>query len=388
MISSWRQKPRRKIGSHAAVLITLILVFAQSTLLTIMVTENLYAAAATSDGPVAFDVKQTRSIMAVSSAVRPSVKFVNAPSDGSSWDSSVSRTPSQVGYGWSSSFSLLLRWEDNYGNALKEDGLCASITNSYNTTRSTCVLNSENYGFNIPAGASITGIKVAVKSRANLPNCVRVGFSDLYTATGGSGQRINRTDLPTSLSWVVSGGDYDLWDTSWNASEINDRGFGYGISFDLNSTPAGATVYVDVVTVTVYFRSPTISASNIVLLAVIPACFVLLAVGYTLRARSKRNREAVQSEPYQEELPSIRDEEAGKSDSWTGLNCVVCNLPLQYGDDVVWCPHCLSPAHRTHLLEWLHVKGTCPMCGRELDERELKQSPPRMIRPRNQKGGR
>jgi len=51
-----------------------------------------------------------------------------------------------------------------------------------------------------------------------------------------------------------------------------------------------------------------------------------------------------------------------------GEECMVCNLELHEGDDVVWCPHCGSPAHRNHLLKWIHVKNACPICGRHLSE--------------------
>jgi predicted RNA-binding Zn-ribbon protein involved in translation (DUF1610 family) len=54
--------------------------------------------------------------------------------------------------------------------------------------------------------------------------------------------------------------------------------------------------------------------------------------------------------------------------------CMVCNLDLNQDDDVAWCPHCGSPAHRTHLLEWIHVKNSCPICGKHLSEQDFKGS--------------
>jgi hypothetical protein len=63
------------------------------------------------------------------------------------------------------------------------------------------------------------------------------------------------------------------------------------------------------------------------------------------------------------QLPSARVENAEK--------CMVCDLELTSGDDVVWCPHCGNPAHRRHLLEWVHVRGCCPVCGTALQERDF-----------------
>jgi hypothetical protein len=54
-----------------------------------------------------------------------------------------------------------------------------------------------------------------------------------------------------------------------------------------------------------------------------------------------------------------------------GEKCVVCDLQLNRGDDVVWCPSCGNPAHRTHLLEWIHVKNRCPVCGEHLREQDF-----------------
>ncbi len=51
--------------------------------------------------------------------------------------------------------------------------------------------------------------------------------------------------------------------------------------------------------------------------------------------------------------------------------CMVCQLPIQYGDSVLICPHCKGQAHRVHLLEYLKVKGSCPNCQTDLDQHEL-----------------
>jgi hypothetical protein len=48
--------------------------------------------------------------------------------------------------------------------------------------------------------------------------------------------------------------------------------------------------------------------------------------------------------------------------------CMVCKLELSEGEDVVWCPHCGNPAHKTHLLEWIRMRNTCPICGKHLSE--------------------
>ncbi|WXG44150.1 MAG: ABC transporter substrate-binding protein [Promethearchaeati archaeon SRVP18_Atabeyarchaeia-1] len=54
--------------------------------------------------------------------------------------------------------------------------------------------------------------------------------------------------------------------------------------------------------------------------------------------------------------------------------CMVCNLPIGKSDEVVWCPRCGNAAHRTHLLEWLHVKSYCPVCRAPINQRDLLSS--------------
>lgn len=54
-----------------------------------------------------------------------------------------------------------------------------------------------------------------------------------------------------------------------------------------------------------------------------------------------------------------------------GEKCTVCGLQLTQDDDVVWCPHCGNPAHRNHLLEWIHRRSRCPVCGGYLDEKDF-----------------
>jgi len=57
---------------------------------------------------------------------------------------------------------------------------------------------------------------------------------------------------------------------------------------------------------------------------------------------------------------------------WTKpQRCMICALEIRDTDDVVFCPYCYYPAHREHMLEWLHVKGICPHCRRPLRENKL-----------------
>jgi hypothetical protein len=54
-------------------------------------------------------------------------------------------------------------------------------------------------------------------------------------------------------------------------------------------------------------------------------------------------------------------------------SCIICGLRFQDGNDTVKCPYCGGMAHRIHMLEWLHVKDYCPICLRQLEERDLQR---------------
>ncbi|MHA1264714.1 MAG: PCI domain-containing protein [Candidatus Helarchaeota archaeon] len=49
------------------------------------------------------------------------------------------------------------------------------------------------------------------------------------------------------------------------------------------------------------------------------------------------------------------------------LRCMVCNLTINPAkEEIVYCPHCNAPAHRSHLIEWIKIKRTCPNCKRSI----------------------
>ncbi|TFG04882.1 MAG: hypothetical protein EU536_03555 [Promethearchaeota archaeon] len=46
--------------------------------------------------------------------------------------------------------------------------------------------------------------------------------------------------------------------------------------------------------------------------------------------------------------------------------CVICNLIIEDEDEIETCPECGAIGHRTHFREWTHVKGTCPICKKNI----------------------
>lgn len=62
----------------------------------------------------------------------------------------------------------------------------------------------------------------------------------------------------------------------------------------------------------------------------------------------------------------------GRDNALVGA-CMICKKELRVRDPATWCPFCGGPAHRAHLLEYLRKHGQCPLCGAQLDRKELKR---------------
>ncbi|NHJ03219.1 MAG: hypothetical protein EAX90_00175 [Candidatus Heimdallarchaeota archaeon] len=51
--------------------------------------------------------------------------------------------------------------------------------------------------------------------------------------------------------------------------------------------------------------------------------------------------------------------------------CMICKLPLKSEQDIKQCPMCNSLFHHEHIVEWLKVKGKCPVCQQNLGQEGL-----------------
>ncbi|MFX0117144.1 MAG: RING finger domain-containing protein, partial [Candidatus Hodarchaeota archaeon] len=47
----------------------------------------------------------------------------------------------------------------------------------------------------------------------------------------------------------------------------------------------------------------------------------------------------------------------------TVLQCSICRLSMDFGENTATCPECGSIFHQGHLEEWLKIKGSCPVCS-------------------------
>jgi hypothetical protein len=129
-------------------------------------------------------------------------------------------------------------------NARATQSLAAGATTQY--------LKATNFGFTIPAGATIDGIVVEVEELggAGLVEArARIVKAD---ATIGTTDKSTGAALPSSDTYRSYGGAADLWSETWTPTSINDPDFGF-VFAATNEAGAARTVSVDHVRITVHY---------------------------------------------------------------------------------------------------------------------------------------
>lgn len=126
-----------------------------------------------------------------------------------------------------------------------------------NNTVTTHYVRGTNFGFSIPSTAVIDGIVLEVERSAGtspgntVDSTIRLrknsGFVGDNKAVGGT--------WPASDAYQTYGSSSDLWGTTWTPAEINDAGFGAGVSAFLDTVIelSTETCSVDHMRITVYY---------------------------------------------------------------------------------------------------------------------------------------
>lgn len=113
-------------------------------------------------------------------------------------------------------------------------------------------LTATDFGFTIPTGATILGIKAEVEKKQG------IGVID-YAVRLMKGGVIGTTDRSAAGSWLIAdttstyGSGSDLWGTTWTPAQVNASDFGFAIVAQ-DAGAGGATAYVDHIRITVYYN--------------------------------------------------------------------------------------------------------------------------------------
>lgn len=147
----------------------------------------------------------------------------------------------------------------NPGNVSADDGTEATITAAtYDSPDISQILVCSNFGFSIPASATIDGITVEIDRRnsagAASDNRVQLAKGTAFANLVGSNLADTATDWPTTLATVSYGGAANLWGTTWTPSEINASSFAVFLSVQADA--ANTDIQVDFIRATVTYTEP------------------------------------------------------------------------------------------------------------------------------------
>jgi Tfp pilus assembly protein PilX len=142
----------------------------------------------------------------------------------------------------------------NSGNVFSSNGSDASTTIA--ASGQSANLDVTGFGFNLPAGSTITGITAEIERAASSFNSIEDYDVYLLKAGAPSGNdKASTTDWTTSDSTRTYGGSTDLWGTTWTEAQVEASNFGLRLKAR-NLTTSSRTAYVDHVEIRVYYTPP------------------------------------------------------------------------------------------------------------------------------------
>lgn len=124
-------------------------------------------------------------------------------------------------------------------------------------------LRCTNYGFAIPAGATINGISVVIRRQVNRTDGGRVAQDNSVRLIQGGNvvgdDKASGTDYTTSWEAASYGSPTDLWGTGWTVADINSAQFGVVLAAEKNNSGGGETqeVRVDLISISVRYTPDT-----------------------------------------------------------------------------------------------------------------------------------
>lgn len=156
-------------------------------------------------------------------------------------------------------------------NALVNDNStswAASLASLFN--RQTNYLQVKNFGFNIPAAATICGIEAQiVKSAADIDILIIGAYVRDYDVRIIKNNALTGSNLKHATEWGSSpaadtyGGVNELWGTTWSPADVNSNNFGLSISAEIK-TGIGLlpVVNIDYMGISVYYLDPSLLSAQ------------------------------------------------------------------------------------------------------------------------------
>ena len=155
----------------------------------------------------------------------------------------------------------------NPDNVKADDGNYATVstTIALNVVDS-YILKCTNFGFSIPDGVTVTGIKVEVQKKCNFNITNKNAVDDnpyIKLIKGGTIQGIDHSNsnvYATSDEIIIYGSSTDLWGLTLSSSDINSSDFGFSMAtYVVNEVDADiVTASIDFIRMTVYYTGDVV----------------------------------------------------------------------------------------------------------------------------------
>jgi len=152
----------------------------------------------------------------------------------------------------------------NPGNAATSDNASATCTLFYDEKGN--YLKATNFGFAIPATATINGILVEFEKDIEQGSQWAIYDHAVRIVKGGvigSTDRSLVSNWPYSDTYVSHGSDSDLWGETWTPADINSNAFGVAIS-PTEKYISEEIARIDHIRITVFYTMP-VGASTLTL---------------------------------------------------------------------------------------------------------------------------
>jgi len=124
-------------------------------------------------------------------------------------------------------------------------------------------LKATNFGFAIPAGATINGIRAEIEM---ITNNGTGGVENVRIVKGGvigsTDKGIFNNNMPTTEISTFYGSSTDLWGETWTAEDINSSNFGFAYSVNINAKTVSVDHMAIVVTYTADVTSPSVTLDS------------------------------------------------------------------------------------------------------------------------------
>jgi hypothetical protein len=146
-----------------------------------------------------------------------------------------------------------VNWSNTNNAMLSDDTYTGTGDISGGAGAYTDYLVATNFGFNIPGGATITGIEVIVeRSDAS-------GLTSDYRVRIVKGGVISTTEMSSGAAYPavdgnnIYGSPFDAWGETWTDVDINASDFGVAIAAQRNAAGGSSNATIDQILITVYY---------------------------------------------------------------------------------------------------------------------------------------